>query len=255
MSGPFLTLDPLGVNFVLFLAVAALGSYVQTVTGFALGLVFMGGVAALDLMPLTLGAVVISLLGLGNTVLALRRNTGNVAWRLVAVTAVFVAPSTLAGLRLLDGWAADRLGLLRLLLGGVILACSLVFIIRPPMLRKVSGLPVFAGFALLAGLVGGLFATYGPPLVFNLYRQPLPIATIRDTLLAIFAVTSFLRVTLLSVNGQLDSEAIALWALATPVVVLFTWLGRRFPPPLAPAVLRRGVFGLLLLTGVTLIVT
>jgi len=48
-------------TLIIFLFSIAIGAYVQTVTGFAMGLIIMGITASLQLMPISFIAAVISL--------------------------------------------------------------------------------------------------------------------------------------------------------------------------------------------------
>ena len=57
-----------------FLILVAIGAMVQTITGFAMALIIVGGVAALGLVDLGASAAVVSLISLVNTVVALRHN-------------------------------------------------------------------------------------------------------------------------------------------------------------------------------------
>lgn len=51
--------------------------------------------------------------------------------------------------------------------------------------------------------MGGLFSTAGPPLVYHLYRQPLPVAVIRETLVAVFGINAVLRLALVAGSGNI----------------------------------------------------
>ena len=84
---------------------------------------------------------------------------------------------------------------------------------------------------------------------FN-YRQPLPVAAIRATLLCSFAMTTSVRTVLVGVNGGLTGEVWLLTGLALPVVVLGTWAGRTFEPPVSELAMKRLAFAVLLVMGV-----
>jgi len=53
-------------------------------------------------------------------------------------------------------------------------------------------------------------------------------------------------------QGQLDAAVCVQAAIAVPVVVIATLLGRRFPPPFSPATTRRVAFGVLIGIGASL---
>jgi len=61
-----------------FLGLVAVGSYIQTLTGFAIALIIMGGVTALGLAPVAFTANVVSFIALANTVTAVHRNHSHI---------------------------------------------------------------------------------------------------------------------------------------------------------------------------------
>ena len=64
----------LDTNTLLFFALVAAGAIVQTVTGFALGLIIIAGVTVLGISEISLSAAGISLMTFINTIVALRHN-------------------------------------------------------------------------------------------------------------------------------------------------------------------------------------
>jgi uncharacterized membrane protein YfcA len=95
-----------------------------------------------------------------------------------------------------------------------------------------------------------MFSASGPIMGWFNYRQPLPLAIIRATLLCFFALTTATRTLVVGVQGGLTREVLTLAAVAVPLVVLGTWLGRVLPPPVSEESMKQGAFGLLLLMGV-----
>jgi hypothetical protein len=61
--------------------------------------------------------------------------------------------------------------------------------------------------------MGGLFSTAGPPLVYHFYRLPLPYRTIRETLVAVFAINAIFRPVLVVESGDWPAHALT-WVLA-----------------------------------------
>lgn len=236
-----------------FTALCFVAAYVQTVTGFAFGLVVMGAAALLGLMPLTDAAVIVSMLSLVNAVMMLARGWRDIArypfWYSLAAS----IPMVLAGYVILTITASVSLSALRLLLGVVIIVSSLQLMRRPAPCREISSGWSFAAFAAVGGLMGGLFSTAGPPLVYHFYRQPLPLVAIRETLVAVFAANASFRLLLVAFEGNWN-RGIPVWAAAgIPGVMAATYLARRWPPPLSPVALRRLAFMLLLLSGLSLV--
>ncbi|MGB3815093.1 MAG: TSUP family transporter [Shinella sp.] len=236
-----------------FVALAFVAAYVQTLTGFAFGLLLMGGLALTGLVPLPEAAIVVSLLTLANAVVVLARGWRDIAARPFLLSLAGGLPMVVAGYALLTLLASSSLSMLRLILGLAIIVSSLQLIRRPSPLAQPSGGPAFVFFGGLGGVMGGLFSTAGPPLVFQFYRQPLPHRVIRETLVAIFSLNSLFRLGLVAVHGDWHNHAL-LWAAAgLPAVLVSTYLARRWPPALSARTLRFAAFGLLLLSGVSLI--
>jgi uncharacterized membrane protein YfcA len=235
-----------------FLALVALGAYVQTLTGFAFGLVVMGGVGITGLLPLPEAAIAVSLLVLVNAAQVLARGWRDVGRRELALMLLGSLPLLPAGYALLEWLADSNLAALQLVLGCAIVLSAFQLITAAGRRATRSGDASFLGFGAVAGLMGGLFSTAGPPVVFHMYRQPFPHARIRETLVSVFAANALLRLGIVAAQGQLTA-APALGALAAaPMVVAATYAARRWPPALSPKGIRRIVFVLLALSGLSL---
>lgn len=239
-------------SLVVLLLLAAGASYVQTLTGFALGLLMMGGVGLTGVVPLPDAAVLVGILGLVNAAQVLAKGWRDIARREFLLV-IFVSLAFLVlGYWLLGLLVAASLDWLKLTLGGIIILSSLQLLLRPVPFETPSGAGSFVFFGAIAGIMGGLFSTAGPPLVYHFYRQPLRPVAIRETLVAIFAVNGMLRLMLVGLAGDMPSSSFWWGLLCIPVVMAFTALARRYPPPLTPTGLRRVAFCLLFLSGLSL---
>lgn len=242
------------LGLTVLLALAAVAAYVQTVTGFALGLVLVGGIGLTGIMPLPDAAVLVSILTIVNGIVVLSRGWRDVAFPELGLTFAGSVLALAAGYALLQLLAGTSLDWLRLLLGTVIVLSSLQLLWRPAPLPRRSPALAFAGFGALAGLMGGLFSTSGPPLVYHYYRQPMPHAAVRETLLLYFTISGLLRLGIVAGTGHTPPPSLWWTLVAVPAVVLFTTLARRWPPPLSLMAMRRLVFVLLMLSGLALAV-
>ena len=235
-----------------FVLCVALATFAQNTTGFAFGLLLLGLTGLLQLAPVETVANVSSILTLINAFVLLRRRPA-LAPKLLALILGCSLLGVFAGVELLGLLGAHERDLLQLVLGLTIVLCSFLLVVRSRHLERLSGWLSFSGFAGLSGVMGGLCSSAGPPLVYQLYRQPLAAQVVRDTLIVVFALNALLRLGLQSYAGRLDVSAGYLALEAAPVVFALTWYMRRRPPAIKARTLRIGVFVLLLLAGVSLV--
>jgi len=235
-----------------FLVLAGAAAYAQTLTGFAFGLITMGGIGLSGLMSLPDAAMIVSVLTLVNATQMLLKGWRDVAWREFWLVMASSVPMLFAGYALLDWLAGTRADLLRLILGLVIIVSSVQLARRPEPLARQSNDASFMFFGAIAGVMGGMFSTAGPPLVYHFYRQPIPMVKVRETLVTVFALNAVFRIGLVTFSGDLPSGSTWSGLLAVPVVMAATHAARRWPPPLSANMMRRTVFVLLFLSGVSL---
>ncbi|WP_417227207.1 TSUP family transporter [Amphritea sp.] len=237
-----------------FLVIIAFATYVQTVTGFALGMIVMGAVTTFDLVPVAFTSVVISVVSLINGAVALKGNFKSVDLKRVIITSSAMLPAILGGLILLDYMSSDLNNLLQICLGATIIAAGLMIMLKPAPLPKVSNTLIFAGSGIIAGFMAGLFSMAGPPLVYLFYRQPFELKTIRLCLISIFLLSAVGRTTLVGAQGGLTLEMGIFSLICLPIVSLFTLCGKKYPPKVSPTTLRRMAFFLLIIIGMSLVV-
>jgi len=235
-----------------FLVLTGAAAYAQTLTGFAFGLITMAGVGLTGLLSLADAAMIVSILSMVNSMQMLWKGWRDVAWRefwLVMATSV---PLLFIGYWLLQGLAGSRADLLRLILGFIIIVSSLQLARKPQPLAKRSSDRSFLFFGAIGGVMGGMFSTAGPPLVYHFYRQPMSLVVVRETLVTVFAVNAVVRIGLVTASGDLPSGSTWSGLFAIPIVIGMTHAARRWPPPFSPATMRHIVFVLLFLSGVSL---
>jgi uncharacterized membrane protein YfcA len=235
-----------------FLVLTCAAAYAQTLTGFAFGLITMGGVGLTGILSLSDAAIVVSLLSFVNGVQMLMKGWRDVAWRELRIVVMASVPTLFAGFWLLEWFSESHVDVLRMILGLAIIVSSLQLARKPEPSRKKSGAGSFAFFGGIAGLMSGMFSTAGPPLVYHFYRQPMPLLVIRETLVTIFAFNAIFRIGLAATVGDIDLHLAVIAAVAVPGVMATTYAARRWPPPLSQLTVRRAVFVLLLLSGVSL---
>ena len=240
-------LSPELLLFVLFVAV---GGYVQTVAGFAMGMILVAASSALVLYPLPVTTAVVSLVSLLNIVLSLPGHFRRIDRRAFVTMCLGQVPMIAVGVATLEWLDATAQQALQVLLGVFILLGCASMMVRPQP-RSVRSAPWAYGLAGMGGgMLGGMFSAAAPVMGWFMYRQPQPVAELRATLLACFGVSTLVRTMFVGAGGGLVADVWTLTAASVPLVLLSAWLGRRYPPPFGELGLRRGAFGLLTLMGV-----
>jgi hypothetical protein len=235
-----------------FLVFVAGAVYAQAVTGFALALILLGVIGATNLVPLPDAVNATTVLGFCTAWIFLYRRRALRIEKAIVPTLVTSSIGIVVGALLLVWLAGTAYQLLRLLLGASIVACALSLWRAVKPLPAMSSPTVFALTGGIAGLLAGMFSASGPPLVYLLYRQPMPIMWIREQLMVIFGLGTALRLLIIVPSGQFSLLSLQLAVEALPVVFVVTTYAARHPPPLSPKLLRGLVCGLLITTGLTM---
>jgi uncharacterized membrane protein YfcA len=233
-------------TFLVFVAVAV---YAQALTGFALALILLGLIGATNLVPLADAVDASMVIGFCTAWTFLYRRRAMRIDRLLVPTLVASAAGIVVGALLLTWLADTAYQALRLILGVSIVACALSLWRVAKPLPSLSSPAVYALTGGIAGLMAGMFSAPGPPLVYLLYRQPMPLARIQESLMLIFGLGTALRLLIVVPAGQFSLLSLQLAVEALPVVFIVTSCAARRAPPLSPRLLKGLVCALLIGTG------
>jgi uncharacterized membrane protein YfcA len=239
----------------LFLAVVAVGAWLQTVTGFALALSLLGAMTEFHLAPIQVTAVVVSLLSLASSLVALVGHHRAIQWRRLAPIALGMLPTVVLGVWLLEWLATATTDTLQLLLGLFIVLGGALMMTQPTTRERPARRRTGFLAGLLGGLFGGLFAAIAPPVVYHLYREPLTVDAARATLFMLTIIGVAIRTTSVVTLSEVQPLALELVLYALPVVLAGTLCGRHFTPTLSGRSQRRIAIGLLMLLGLPLLLT
>lgn len=241
------------LQIALFLVCAAVATCAQTLTGFAFALTLLGLAGLLDLAPLGDLVNVASTLSLASAVAALRRSGGELDRPALRDITLGSLAGIVGGVLVIGYLGSTVTQALRALLGLTVMACAVNVLMRRSALAERSSPASFRAWGLVSGVLTGLFSAGGPPLVYQLYRQPLHLNTVRTTLVAALAASSFLRLATVLASGHFSATSLRLCLMAAPVVFgLGEWL-RRHPPAWTRDAVLRLVCALLLFTGAGLL--
>ena len=161
------------MNMIFFLVLVAVATFCQNLTGFAFGLIFVGIAGASSLLSIADAANIASLLSLVQAVGFMRANRLKPDWGLLGPLLASSAVGLVAGVLLLQWLSGNMLSMLRILLGVSVVVCAILLLRQKQVQAEMSVKPAQWTAGIASGLLGGLFATPGPPLVYHLYRQPL----------------------------------------------------------------------------------
>jgi hypothetical protein len=241
-------------QFAGFLLCVGVASCAQSITGFAQSLILLGLTSLFDLAPLPEMANVAMVMSLASAAVAIHAAPpGSLDRPVMRATVSGSLFGVAAGVGLLAWLNANVVFVLRLLLGVVVIGCAIVVLLRREPLPQRSSTASFRAFGFASGVLGGLFSSSGPPLVYQFYRQPMEVDSVRDTLMATLAVGSFLRLVMVVATGHFALRSLVLCAAAVPVAMAITWCIRRRPPPWSRERVLLLVCALLVVTGVGLV--
>lgn len=241
------------VNIIGFLLCVAVAAYAQTITGFALGLVLLSAVTAFDLVPISDAANIAMVLSLVNAYSFFRADRRQRPWCMVRPALISSLCSVLIGVGLLLWLSANATQWLKIVLGIAIVGCACSLMLQRKPRKTLSSPTVFGMAGVLSGVLGGLFGTSGPPIVYLLYRQPLSGDVIRRALVLIFAGNACMRLMAVIVTGSFTGRALLLCVLSVPIVHFVTSFVAVRPPPVSAWTLRLAVMLLLAFSGILLV--
>lgn len=240
-------------SFIALSVLLCTATIIQSLTGFGFGLFVVTSVTLFTSIPVTTTAFIISALSLVNAMEMAFRHRQHIQWKMAKIMLCAGLPAILGGFYMLEWLSASYQALLMLVLGVTILACSLLLYLKKTVNPQQSATWQFALAGLASGLLGGLFSTFGPPVVFQCYKQPWPLEQVRATLLLMFCFAASTRLLVVPFGSIPDVSILAFTALAVPMVVLSTQFARRLIPLISAALVRQVAISLLALGGVALV--
>lgn len=200
---------------------------VQTATGFGAALISV--TLGAHLIPVGDVVVLVLTLSLGQCGYIAFRYRGSIDWRFLGRwVAPFMGVGTAAGAYIagyIDG------AVLRQVLGALILGLSLFELgaslgrrgKEPPPIGPVGSAIGLVG----AGLMHGVYATGGPPLVYTMGRRRFEASAFRSTLTVVWLVLDFGLVSYFVIDGRYTAAHVQRVGLLVPAVILGIIAGER----------------------------
>lgn len=240
------------VDLLGFLCSVVLAAWIQNLTGFAFGLVLLGGNALLTNLAVVDVAGAVTLLTLWQGWLFLRHHRVPGVMRSLRPAVAASLLGVGVGVLLLLWMSRHAVDLLQLLLGVIVVAASIMLWGQNAQRKVPAGPGALAFFGLTSGVMGGLFSAAGPPLVWLMYRQPLSIAQVRSALTTMFMINQGARLLLLFIMMAFSWKSAVLSMIALPVIWLVARLHRRWSAHWPADRVRPAVAALLMLSGLSM---
>ncbi|GEA10005.1 sulfite exporter TauE/SafE family protein [Alteromonas sp. KUL49] len=245
----------LDVDLILLLGLVSIATLIQSLTGFGFGLLVMSTFTAFNLLPITSTALLVCVLSVFNSLELAYRGRHHVDGITVKRILIAAFPSILVGFWLLEWLSSAHISALKLTLGMCILVATGLLLVKKSVKTQQSAPFSFYLAGSLGGLLGGLFATSGPPVVYHLYRQPWELEQIKCTLLMVFSISATTRILLVPFGTWPELTTLYTIALGIPVVIVSTRLARKVAPKVNIMWVRKSAIVLLMLSGVSLVST
>lgn len=224
--------------FILLFLLAMGAAFVQRTTGFGFGIFIMTILP--HMMPSYGEATALSgMLAMITSAIIVWKTWRHIEWRkLLPILIVFLLVSWLA----IEFLSIMRRDMLNDILGVTLILASLYFLFLNNRLTVKPSIPVQVSLGTLSGLMGGFFGMQGPPAVLYF----LAVSDSKEKYIAI-AQTYFLVgnivMTLYRINaGFISNTVITNWLIATPAVILGTWIGSIVYRKLKMPMLRKCVY-------------
>ena len=226
-----------------------MGAWLQATSGFALGLIVMAIVQMSGVLSIAETAAAISVLAFVNIAVSLVDSFKDVDRRLFLFLTLGQLPAIALGITFLNFLTREATVLLEIVFALFLIIGSFSLALNPTPRERRSPAFATAGIGFVGGIFGGMFAASGPVVGWFAYRQPIVIASIRASLLAMLGVTTCTRTVLVWIDGIFTQSLIFIIVVAVPVVFLATYLAKRFQPKVTDRQFRRAVFTLVFLVG------
>ena len=237
-------------QFLLTCLILLVAQTVYVLFGFGAGLIAVGSLAVV-LTDIKDVVVMMMLVSLPPEILVVVTSRGHISWKGVGLVCAGVIVGLPLGTLALERGDPD---LILALLGGFLVAVGLAFVLLPGKgsVRWPAWSPPAVG--VLAGVLGGMFGTAGPPLILYYRMAGMTKGAFRGNLMAIFLVLGLLRLPTYGLSGLLTLPRLTSAAAIFPVVVLGAWLGNRVHLDISEQTFQRLVAVALAGIGVSLLV-
>lgn len=144
---------------------------------------------------------------------------------------------------------------LKLLLGIVLIALSIYFFFFAGKIKFKPAIWKGALAGSLSGVMNGLFAMGGPPMVIYFMMSSEDMKEYLATIQMYFALSNIYTTAIKASAGYVTSEVLVFYVIAVLSAFIGVWLGKRVFNRCKPAVLKKAIYGFMAISGVINIVS
>ena len=238
-------------NTILCFLVSCTGSLIQRITGFGYGIFVMmffthlmstyGEANALSGMISATTSIVVGI--------SMRKQ---INWKNIPAPLIAGAVTSFIAVQFMSG-QTDRL--LKLLLGIILILLSVYFFFFA---GKITFKPTFWKGALagaISGIMNGLFAMGGPPMVIYFMVSSKDMKEYLATIQMYFALSNIYTTAIKAAAGYVTREVFIFYLIAILAALLGILLGKKVFNRCKPALLKKAVYGFMAISGLINIVT
>ena len=234
------------LSIVYVAAILFAAAYLQSATGFGLALVCMALVPII--LPVTEAIAYVSLASLVVNSFIIFANRAGLSFRRALPLCVGIALGIPIGyfvLRTLDGQLVIQL------LGATLMVIAAAEFLQGRIAKLY--IPEKAGglMGMLGGILAGAFNVGGPPIVVYAYSRDWTKVEVVAILQTAFLAGGLTRNLLMLGTGEVTSDLLILAAWTVPTAIFAVWLGKLTLDRLPQLLLRRFVFALIFLIGLS----
>lgn len=237
-------MDPLSVILIVLLAFAA--TFIQRVTGFGYGILFMS--AAPYLMPSYGEATALS----GMLALVCALGTGitlvkYIPWKkLIPILLTFLVVSffSVRAVKSVDA------AMIKKILGGVLVAVSIFFWFFKDRIHLKPSIPVQVSMGTISGVMGGLFGMQGPPAVIYFISSTSTKEEYMAVTQAYFLIGNVMMTLYRAGNGFVTATVGKTFAIGVVAVLGGLWLGSKVYSRMPVGLIRKFVYVFIGIAGI-----
>ncbi len=242
---------PTILNSLLCFLVSCTGSLIQRVTGFGYGIFVMifypyilssyGGANALSGM--------ISATTSSFVALSMRKH---IEWKNIPAPLIASMITSALSVKFMSGQTDQTL---KLLLGFALILLSIYFFLFAGKIHFRPSLFKGALAGALSGIMNGLFAMGGPPMVIYFMVSSKDMNGYLATIQMFFALSNIYTTIIKAAAGFVTGEVLVFYVIAILAAFIGVWMGNKVFRRCKPDLLKKGVYGFMAISGVINIIT